>query len=143
MATPMVSTDFPLPPDVEGFWLWEKGHFPRPATPLTQDLLYRAITDGFSGAMQEWACPFGIECRALQLQGVETKPSGGFAPTWTSLAGVARHSSWQTQPGGKTLPSLLTHSRVILLLARTPIPMSASGRQSKPEKDCWARRGSG
>ena len=69
MTTPAVPTDSPLPPDVEGFWAWEKGHFPRPATPLTQELLYRAITDGFSRAMQEWACPFGTECRAINYYG--------------------------------------------------------------------------
>src|ERR671924_2010817 len=72
MTTPAVATDFPLPPDVEGFWAWEKGHFPRPATPLTQELLYRAITDGFSRAMQEWACPFGTECRAINYYGFFT-----------------------------------------------------------------------
>src|SRR5574341_333347 len=65
MTLPAVPTDFPIPPDVEGFWAWEKGHFPRPATPLTQEILYRALTDGFSRAMQEWACPFGVECRAI------------------------------------------------------------------------------
>jgi phosphohistidine swiveling domain-containing protein len=65
MTIPAVSTDFPLPPDIEGFWSWEKGHFSRPATPLTQELLYRAITDGFSRAMEDWACPFGVACRAI------------------------------------------------------------------------------
>ena len=45
-------SDFPIPPDIEGFWAWEKGHFPRPATPLTQEILYSALTDGFSRAME-------------------------------------------------------------------------------------------
>jgi pyruvate,water dikinase len=72
MTTPAVSTDFPIPPDVEGFWSWEKGHFPRPATPLTQELLYGAITDGFSAAMAAWACPFGVECRAINYYGFLT-----------------------------------------------------------------------
>jgi hypothetical protein len=53
MTTPQVPTNFPIPPDVEGFWAWEKGHFPRPATPLTQEVLYGAITEGFSGAMDK------------------------------------------------------------------------------------------
>ena len=52
MTTLPVSTDFPIPPDIEGFWSWEKGHFPRPATPLTQEILYKALTDGFSRAME-------------------------------------------------------------------------------------------
>jgi pyruvate,water dikinase len=72
MTTPAVATDFPIPPDIEGFWTWEKGHFPRPATPLTQDLLYRAIGDGFSRAMAAWACPFGVECRAINYYGFLT-----------------------------------------------------------------------
>jgi hypothetical protein len=44
------SAQFPIPLDVEGFWAWEKGHFPRPATPLTQEILYGAILlDGERG----------------------------------------------------------------------------------------------
>jgi phosphohistidine swiveling domain-containing protein len=72
MTTPAVPTDFPIPPDIEGFWSWEKGHFPRPATPLTQEILYRAIAEGFSRAMTDWACPFGIECRAINYYGFLT-----------------------------------------------------------------------
>src|SRR5215831_4573697 len=69
MTTSAVSTDFPIPPDVEGFWAWEKGHFPRPATPLTQEILYSALAAGFSRAMQEWACPFGVAFRAINYYG--------------------------------------------------------------------------
>jgi rifampicin phosphotransferase len=72
MTTPQAPTNFPIPPDVEGFWAWEKGHFPRPATPLTQEVLYGAITDGFSGAMDKWACPFGSRCRAINYYGFFT-----------------------------------------------------------------------
>jgi rifampicin phosphotransferase len=72
MSSPSVPSDFPIPPDVEGFWAWEKGHFPRPATPLTQEILYGAITEGFSGAMDQWACPFGAHCRAINYYGFFT-----------------------------------------------------------------------
>jgi pyruvate,water dikinase len=72
MTTPAAPSDFPIPPDVEGFWTWEKGHFPRPATPLTQEILYGAITDGFSRAMAAWACPFGVENRAINYYGFLT-----------------------------------------------------------------------
>jgi pyruvate,water dikinase len=72
MTTPTVPSDFPIPPDIEGFWTWEKGHFPRPATPLTQEILYGALTDGFSKAMAAWACPFGVECRAINYYGFLT-----------------------------------------------------------------------
>ena len=69
MTTPPAPLEFPIPPDVEGFWSWEKGHFPRPATPLTQEILYGALSAGFSRAMHDWACPFGVECRAINYYG--------------------------------------------------------------------------
>jgi hypothetical protein len=69
MSTPPAPLEFPIPPDVEGFWSWEKGHFPRPATPLTQEILYGALSAGFSRAMHDWACPFGVECRAINYYG--------------------------------------------------------------------------
>jgi rifampicin phosphotransferase len=72
MTTAQAPTNFPIPPDVEGFWAWEKGHFPRPATPLTQELLYSAISDGFSAAMEAWACPSGAQCRAINYYGFFT-----------------------------------------------------------------------
>jgi pyruvate,water dikinase len=72
MTIPQVPTDFPIPPDVEGFWAWEKGLFPRPATPLTQEVFYGAITEGFSGAMDKWACPFGTQCRGINYYGFFT-----------------------------------------------------------------------
>jgi rifampicin phosphotransferase len=72
MSTPPDPSNFPIPPDVEGFWAWEKGHFPRPATPLTQEILYRAVTEGFSGAMDKWGCPFGAQCRAINYYGFFT-----------------------------------------------------------------------
>ncbi len=72
MTTPPASSDFPIPPGVEGFWAWEKGHFPRPATPLTQEIIYKAMTEGFSGAMEQWASPFGVECRAINYYGFLT-----------------------------------------------------------------------
>ena len=72
MTAPQAPTDFPIPPDVEGFWAWEKGHFPRPATPLTQEIIYKAITEGFCEAMAQWASPFGAECRAINYYGFFT-----------------------------------------------------------------------
>jgi phosphohistidine swiveling domain-containing protein len=72
MTTVPVATEFPIPPEVEGFWAWEKGHFPRPLTPLTQELLCTAISEGFSAAMDTWACPFGAQCRAINHYGFFT-----------------------------------------------------------------------
>ncbi len=53
-------TDFPIPADLEGFLFWDKMHCPRPQTALTQDLFNSAISKGFTGAMDEFACPVGV-----------------------------------------------------------------------------------
>ena len=46
--------DFPIPTDIEGFWVWEKLHCPRPVAPLEQDLLVRACALGFNSSMAEY-----------------------------------------------------------------------------------------
>jgi hypothetical protein len=33
--------NFPIPENLEGFWVWDKMHGPRPMTPYTQDLIPR------------------------------------------------------------------------------------------------------
>ena len=53
-------TDFPVPAGMEGFWMWDKMHCPRPQTTLTQDLFNSAISKGFTGGMDEFACPAGV-----------------------------------------------------------------------------------
>jgi hypothetical protein len=53
-------TDFPIPSDLQGFHFWDKMHCPRPQTALTQDLFNKAISQGFTGAMDEFACPVGV-----------------------------------------------------------------------------------
>ena len=57
---------------------------------------------------------------------------------WRSEAFELADPTWRENP-----PIPLNTSRAISLLTKVPIPMSASMRQSKPEKDCWTRRGSG
>ena len=44
-------TDFPIPADVEGFWLWDKLHCPRPLAPLEHELLLITTGEGFSKAI--------------------------------------------------------------------------------------------
>ena len=61
MASAKSPADFPIPSDLQGFWRWDKLHCPRPQTALTQDLFNSAITAGFSGAMEELACPVGVQ----------------------------------------------------------------------------------
>src|SRR5438093_5253163 len=72
MISPETATDFPIPSDLEGFWSWEKGHYPRPLTPLTQEMVLTATGGGFSKAMEEWGAPAGAETRAINYYGYFT-----------------------------------------------------------------------
>lgn len=51
--TTQPATDFPIPADLEGLWLWDKLHCPRPLAPLDQDLLVGACITGFNRTMAE------------------------------------------------------------------------------------------
>ena len=94
MTTPPAPLEFPIPPDVEGFWSWEKGHFPRPATPLTQEIVYGALSAGFSRAMHDWACPFGVACRAINYYGfLALKPFDRGTETVEDRAPAIRRAS--------------------------------------------------
>ncbi len=65
MTTPQPATDFPVPPDLEGFWQWDKMHCPRPQTPLTQEIFLNAVSRGFCNAMEEFAGPVGLAYRVI------------------------------------------------------------------------------
>ena len=47
---------FPTPPDLEGFWLWDKLHCPRPLTPLEHELLLLSTGEGFSALPRTMKC---------------------------------------------------------------------------------------
>ncbi|MCH8309318.1 MAG: hypothetical protein IIB17_02330 [Chloroflexi bacterium] len=53
--------DFPIPEGIEGFWVWDKMHGPRPLTPYTQDLFIGDISIGFTRGMVEFDSPVGIQ----------------------------------------------------------------------------------
>lgn len=52
--------NFPIPENLEGFWVWDKMHGPRPMTPYTQDLYVDDISEGFTRGMIELQSPVGI-----------------------------------------------------------------------------------
>lgn len=58
-------SDFPLPADIEGFWVWEKLHCPRPVAPLEQDLLVRACAEGFNASMAEYGSIIDLGARFI------------------------------------------------------------------------------
>ena len=53
--------DFPIPEGIEGFWVWDKMHGPRPLTPYSQDLFIGDISIGFTRGMVEFDSPVGIQ----------------------------------------------------------------------------------
>ena len=69
MTTSPSSNDFPIPADLEGFWQWDKMHCPRPQTPLTEDIFLKGVSEGFSTAMDAFACPVGMQLRAINYYG--------------------------------------------------------------------------
>ena len=75
MTSSPAPADFPIPADIEGFWQWDKMHCPRPQTQLTEDLFLRAISVGFSKAMDEFACPVGMQYKVINRYGF-----GGMIP---------------------------------------------------------------
>ena len=47
------ATDFPIPPNLEGFWIWDRLHCPRTMAPLEHELLVGSTGTGFSQAIGE------------------------------------------------------------------------------------------
>ena len=68
MSSQYGSTDFPVPGGIEGFWRWDKMHCPRPQTAITEELFLKRFV-GFSTAMDEFACPVGVEYRCINRYG--------------------------------------------------------------------------
>jgi Major Facilitator Superfamily len=69
MAAIDPQTEFPIPADLQGFWTWDKMHMPRPITPLTEEIFLAGVQDGFSKAMDEFACPVKFLQRAVNYYG--------------------------------------------------------------------------
>jgi pyruvate,water dikinase len=63
------AVDFPVPTDLEGFWQFDRVHCPRPLTPLSQEVLLGALSEGFTAAMAEFAYPFAIPMRVVNSYG--------------------------------------------------------------------------
>jgi pyruvate,water dikinase len=64
MANPTLY-EFPIPTDLEGLWVWEKIHCPRPVAPLEQDLLVRACAQGFNTSMGEYGSIIELGARFI------------------------------------------------------------------------------
>ena len=64
--------DFPVPQDMDGFWMWDKMHRPRPVTPMTEEFWLPVVSEGFSTAMDEFACPVGLRYQTVNRYGYMT-----------------------------------------------------------------------
>ena len=65
MHPPRSTDDAAWPTDLDGFWMFDQIHAPRPLTPLSQDIVMRAMTDGFCIALAELGCPFEFRFRTI------------------------------------------------------------------------------
>ena len=65
MTSANAPSDFPIPDDLQGFFQWDKLHFPKPQTVLTQDIISTSVSTGFSAAMDSFACPVGLQYRTI------------------------------------------------------------------------------
>jgi pyruvate,water dikinase len=64
VRTELPST-FPVPSDLEGYWMLDSVHAPRPVTPLSEEILVRALSDGFCTGLREVGYPFGMHFRVV------------------------------------------------------------------------------
>lgn len=95
-------SNFPLPADFQGFVLWDKMHCPRPLTKITEDVFCKAaITEGFTGAMDEFASPVG-----LGYQVFNTYAYAGFVPLDPGAEGMEARIERYKQTLGDVLPRM-------------------------------------
>lgn len=73
MTSPQ-APEFQFPEGLEGFWQWDKMHFPRPLSPQTQELFIKSYSYGFTTAMDGWAYPVGFQYIAVNYYGYFTTP---------------------------------------------------------------------
>jgi len=65
LTAPQTAADFPIPSDMAGFWQWDKMHFPRPQTPVTEELFLHTIFAGFNKAHDEFGLPMHFTPRVI------------------------------------------------------------------------------
>lgn len=68
-ATAIGVSEFPVPADLDGFWMFDQVHAPRPLTPLSAEILLTGLSDGFRSAMKAVGYPFGLGMRVVNAYG--------------------------------------------------------------------------
>jgi rifampicin phosphotransferase len=59
------TTEFPTPPDLIGFWQWDRVHCPRVITPLSEDTLLAAANEGFAQGLSDYSYPQRLRYRVI------------------------------------------------------------------------------
>ncbi len=101
MTTIDPQTEFPIPADLQGFWQWDKMHMPRPITPLTEEIFLHGVQDGFSKAMDEFACPVKFLQRAINYYGY-----GAIAPLDLGEESIESRIGRYQATMGRVLPNI-------------------------------------
>jgi len=115
-ATATGVSEFPVPADLDGFWMFDQVHAPRPLTPLSAEILLTGLSDGFRSAMREVGYPLGFAMRAVNTYGYiallphqeqEDEPDEGSAWTEDSAALMQRLGErWEQEWLPAILPGL-------------------------------------
>jgi hypothetical protein len=68
-TTSIEVSDFPVPADLDGFWMFDQVHAPRPLAPLSREILLAGLSEGFCSALREVGYPLGIVMRVFNTYG--------------------------------------------------------------------------
>src|SRR4051794_5090853 len=113
-STPECAAQFPVPADLTDFWMFDQVHAPRPLTPLSEEILLAALTEGFCTALQEVGYPLGIVMRVVNRYGYitllpHTGPDGAILqlPAWDQESSAASLHNLGERWECEWLPSIL------------------------------------
>ena len=134
IAAPDDTVRFPLPADLDGFWMFDQVHCPRPLSPLTREILLGALTEGFCSALREVGYPLGIVMRVVNTYGYigllpHTGPDGTplSLPAW----GDAASACWIAGLGERWERELLPSEHPELSWARPGLPIDLRKRNGE------------
>jgi hypothetical protein len=123
---------FPVPLDLEGHWMLDPVHAPRPLTPLSQEILVRALSEGFRAGQREAGYPLGMCFRAINAYAyaafIPHEPSAGSnqeSPAWDEAASAALTASLGERSEREWLPAIqpgLEHLRTLDYRAQSRHP---------------------
>ena len=95
------TAEFPVPADIEGFWMLDAVHAPRPVTPLSDEILVSALGDGFCAGLREVGYPFGLRYRT-----VHAYVYGTFFPQEPAADGAPEPPAWNEETSAALVASL-------------------------------------